>query len=366
MAEAKVTESEIIKTVTRPDNPRGGTDFLTKQPKKNVLPNLFKILHGDGPIQDKVAAIGNVRRALEEPDKSELADNIIETTLDEFISKVIVDGSKVASMTPSPQAQEALKAIKSNFGFAMENNRISTLTGRNVEILIQGVNPQLLLEAVAGGIFSKTESPEFKQVLFKTFLRLSENPHFQDRVLLKRDGHFGFDEPRAKNTGEEKRKEAGKADKKPGEKTPNEIRLENALMLTQQELMKANINLEGRVRQVLRQQGDIRELQKQLDEMRRGSTSRESFVPQIPKEWSKVLDIIPSAIPERIISHIRTRRRLFHPDTVLAPLEAAGVSRDSTIYKGLKALATGWTVAINNAEDEVKTLGLIPETNGGK
>lgn len=348
MAEAKVTESEILKTVTRPDNPRGGTDFLTKQPKRNVLPNFFKLLHAGGPIQEKVAAIGNVRRALEEPDKSGLADNIIETTPDEFINRVIIEGSRVTSMTPSLQAQEALKAIKSNFGFAIENNRIVTLSGKSTEILVREVNPKFLLEAVASGIFSKTESLEFKKVLFKTFLRLSENPRFPDNVLS------GI----GKDWDEEKRKTKDKEEEKSKSTTEAEsLRLEIARLTA----MGRDKDL-----RLLDQQANIRELEKLLAETKRGSSSSMefNFDPQIPPDWNRVLDVIPGAVPERIISNFRQRQRLFHPDTVLAPLETAGIRRDSPIYKAMLDFATRWKIAIDNAFEEAKRKGLVTNGNG--
>lgn len=354
MAEARTADPEILRRVTEPNNPRAGTEFLTGLHKKDVIPNLFRILQGGGPIQEKVATLGNVRRAFEEPRKSGLADNIIEKTPEDFINKVILEAAKSTSITPSAEAQGALETIRGNFRSAVESNRTQTLTGRSVEILMRNIPPQFLLEAVAGGIFNKKEDPEFRQVLFKTFLTLSANPRFQDNVLLRRGGGFGFEEPH-----EERRRERERAEERTERISTQEeqLRVENS---------RLNARVDSQNTTILRQQADIRELQKRLDETQRSSSTDIAFDAQIPTEWTKVLDVISVAVPERIISHIRARRRLFHPDTVLAPLEAAGIRRDSPIYKALQNFSTRWTVAINNAEAEAKKEGKIPDTNGGK
>lgn len=355
MAEARTADSEVLRRVTEPNSPRAGTEFLTGLQKKDVIPSLFRVLQAGGAIQEKVAALGNVRRALEEPEKSGLADHILEKNPEDFINKVILEAAKGASITPSTEAERALETIRGNFRSSVERNRTQTLTGRNVEILMRDVPPEFLMEAVAGGVFNKKEDPEFRQALFKTFLTLSANPRFQDNVLLRRGGGFGFAEP----DGERRRERERRA----------EDRTER--ISTEEETLRVeNTRLNDRIRSqndtILRQQGDIRELQRQLDEARRGTTTDISLDPQIPTEWNRVLDVILDAIPDRIVSHIRARRQLFHPDKVLAPLEAAGIRIDHPVYKVLQNFANRWTVSINNAEAEAKRLGKIPDINGGK
>lgn len=343
MAEAKIDEQEILRDVITPDRPKSGADFLTKQPKKNVLPNLFKILQEERPIQDKVAAIGNVRRALEDPIKSGLSDNIIEKSSEDFLNKVILEGTKGISITPSAQAVQELEAIKSNFLSAVEKDRVLTLTGANTEILTKNVSPDIVLEAVMAGVFSKKETPEFRQALFKTFLRFSARPSFQDQVLLHRHGPPESPKP-----------PEGKIEQKKGTPTAEDILQAEIARLTH-EVVTKNIKL-------LSQQADIRELERQLHEAKNGLSGGKEITldPMIPKEWNRVLDVIENATADRIISHIRQRQRLFHPDSVLAPLEAAGIRRDSPIYIALKNFAGRWLVAINNAQIEAEKLGKIP------
>lgn len=356
MAEATAEiKTDLVRKVGVVNSPKVGAEFLTKLPKKEVFPSFFSVLTSARPLREKTIALSNVREALSDPKASGLSANIIDSPA-EFLDKLLIETAKNPSRTLSPGSKDCLDKIRTNFEREIQRNRVMVTSGGETIILTRDVDPKYLIDAIFYALTRKDQPLEFRRTLVKTFLNWSSKSNFHIGVL---SGDFSPHFARETTIPPE----SGRASSK---KTPEEIRLENALNLTQHELMKANIDLADRVRQVLRQQAEIRELSGQLREARSGTVSKGelNLDPLVPHDWYKVLDVIPLATPERILSNFRARQKMFHPDAVLAPLEAAGIGRDTPLYKALQNFANQWTTAINNAYAAAKREGKV--NNSGK
>lgn len=360
MAEVKIAKENLVDGLTSTNNPRAGAEFLAKMPRKDVFPTFFSLLSSRRPLQEKARAVSNVREAIGDPKGSGLSGLILDHP-NIFFDKLIADTTKNAKIGLSPEQKSCLDILRINFKNQIGKNRMITLSGGETSILTRDVNPKYLLSAIYSALTDRSESEEFRKTLVKTFLNWTAETNFEVGVL---SGDFRPPEPPPPPSGTDETK-----DRKGPKKTLEEIRLENALKLVQHELMQTNITLGERTNRLLRQQGEIRELQRQLTEAKTGtasSTGKIDLDPMVPKNWYQVLDVIPMATPERIRSNFRARLKMFHPDTMLAPLEAIGLRRDSPLYITLQNLSTQWTIAIHNAFDEAKAKGLTTDNGGGK
>jgi len=354
---AEITPPEALRdNLITPNNPKAGAEFLYKTPKGQVLVSLFSFLQTPGNSQEKVNALLNIKKSLDDPSKSGLSENIIESP-DMFFDKIILQAK--GTPTPlSPQAQSVLDIVRKNFNAALEKKRISVITGNSTEILTRGVNPKYLIEALKSAVLDKKQPEEFRVALAKTFLNLVTTKPDASLIL--------FSEGRPPQAGQPPRNEAPRQPQRPDIDQQKDLAkigfLETEVQRLQMELGDKNF-------MAVRQQGRIRELEQQLDQTRlelsdlrivngrKEETSRMSS--RIPPLWHEVLGVQDNATPEQIRKAYAAKFQVVHPDHVLAALNMAGVDHNSVIYREMKKFAEDWTNAVSNAKKQAERSGRL-------
>lgn len=350
-------QERFVDRITTAGGKGATAEFLSKTPKRQIVPTIFSVLSSDKGPQMKVNLLTNIKDCLDDP--TMLSRFLTEHPTDFFDSAILEAPKSKVSVAPSENAQRNLERIRTNFDKEAQKNRVLVVSGGKPQILFDGVDPNFLIEAIASGVFDKKQPYDFRKALMRSLV----NASYSD--LLMRFGVFGRGASAPNINPEERPSSEQRTTRDEQRQRVEEVRHQEEVIRLQHTITTLQHDLHQRSVKVVEQQGLLRELEEQLrqERMRPGARTVD-LAPNIPTGWHRILDVIPIAGPERITANFRARQKIFHPDSVLASLEAAGVNRDNPVYLALKDFATKWTSAINNAYSEAKREGKV--TNGGK